>query len=184
MTFTSFSTIWVKEFLILWIFGLMFTMTGFSQAAKVDRLKMSKPPISLELKILSPNITTKSEAILNAKITNLGSKPFRIWEGINIAQPEQVWGEIALEILLDGKPYLDWQDLGVNTNYEWPDKDDVQILEFEQALVCEKDLRTRYPLLKPGHYQIRGIFRPVRIRGLKLSMTKPVFSDWIEVEVR
>jgi hypothetical protein len=178
-----FQSLFSKAILVLGTFLFMLSTAGCSQVRKAGQPKMKNMGITLELQMLSQSIRFRSEAILEAKVSNQGKGPFRVWEGINIAQPDQLWGEISLEITLDGEPYLDWEDLGTSIDYEWPKEEDVQILNPSQHLQCQGDLRYCYPLLKQGHYKIRGIFRPVRIRGLKLSVIKPVYSEWIEVVV-
>lgn len=170
-----------------WIIPLLITIAAINFAmAQTNDAKQHEKKVKLALEIVTPSdeITTKKEQLLRATLTNLDTQPFRIWGGIDIEQPDRLYGEISLEIKWEGIPYEDWKELIVTGRYQRPTPSDVEQIESSQSFLSQVDLRYCYPLEQPGHYQIRGIFRPVRIRGLKLSVIKPVYSEWIDVVVQ
>jgi len=136
--------------------------------------------------ILSPDsvfVQLRSKIDLSCKLINLRNRTFRIWNGLYFGRSDLVFESVILELLLDGKPYDEWKLENINERFDRPKKGDVVVLHKNQVYHFVGDIGYYYSLIGKGTYRLRAIFKPIRMKGVKVSLAPAVYSNWITVIV-
>ena len=172
------------RFSMIVIFCLVSAQLLQAKGFQINQLHWPKRDISLQIFVETKEISNgRGPLEVTAIFQNKGNRPFRILDGIFFGRPDEEYGEISMEIYHEGYLFEDWKKKRIISHFKDPDSFEVTEIQPQATFVVKGDIDTYYSLSKAGNYRMRAIFRPARVKGKKLSIIKPVYSNWIEVKV-